>query len=224
MKRYAHLTQLLFMTAVALPVLAACAAGARNASDIEPAQVIQSSAQISAGQEVATDSAQEPEKPPVYDESADAAADIAAALAVAKKENTRVLIQWGANWCGWCKLLHQLFNEDSEIRRKILYEYEVVYVDVAQFDKNVELAEKFDADFKSNGVPFITILDGDGNVVTNQETGSLEEGSVHDPTKVLDFLTTHQADYLNADDMLSAALTKAREGGKRIFLHSGAPW
>ena len=212
------------MAAVALPVLAACAAGARNATDIEPAQVIQPVVQISTEQETATESAQEPEKPPVYDESADAAADIAAALAVAKKENTRVLIQWGANWCGWCKLLHQLFNEDSGIRRKILYEYEVVYVDVGRFDKNVELAEKFDADFKSNGVPFITILDGSGNVVANQETGSLEEGSVHDPAKVLDFLTTHEAEYLNAEDLLKESLTKVGEEGKRLFLTFGAPW
>ncbi len=232
MKRNAHLKRLLFRAAVALPVLAAGTAGASNATEVGTIQVSQSSVLVDTGQGIATGSAQEPmqepaqepEKPPVYDESADAAADIAAALAVAKKENTRVLIQWGANWCGWCKLLHQLFNENRDISRKILYEYEVVYVDVGQFDKNVELAEKFDADFKGNGVPFITILDGDGNVVTNQETGSLEEGSVHDPAKVLGFLTTHQANYLNADDMLSAALAKAREGDKRVFIHSGAPW
>lgn len=41
------------------------------------------------------------QQPPVYDESADAAADIAAALAAAETKHTRVLIQWGANWCGW---------------------------------------------------------------------------------------------------------------------------
>jgi len=208
-KRKAHLKQLLLVAAVALPLVAAGAVSAGNTGS---------------AQEPMQEPAQEPEKPPLYDESADAAADIAAALAVAKKENTRVLIQWGANWCGWCKLLHQVFNEDRDISSKILYEYEVVYVDVGQFDKNVELAEKFDADFKSNGVPFLTILDGDGNVITNQETGSLEEGSVHNPVKVLDFLTTHQADYLNASDLLHAALAKAGESGKRVFLHSGAPW
>ena len=170
-------------------------------------------------------SAQEPEQqPPVYDESADAAADIAAAIETAEKENTRVLIQWGANWCHWCKLLHQLFNENRQIGRKILYEYEVVYVDVGRFDKNVELAEKFGADFKGNGVPFITILDGDGNVITNQETGSLEEGDKHDPEKVLDFLTAHQAEYLNADDLFSEALERAGSQGKRLFLTFGAPW
>jgi hypothetical protein len=42
---------------------------------------------------------QEPQKPPApFDERADARKDIAAALARAKKENRRVLIEWGANW------------------------------------------------------------------------------------------------------------------------------
>ncbi len=224
MKKYAHHSLTLFITAAALSVISACAAGAGNRVEDAAVEVVAPVVASAGEQGVAPEAAQEPEEPPVYDESADAAADIAAAVAVAEKENTRVLIQWGANWCGWCKLLHQLFNEDSEIRRKILYEYEVVYVDVGRFDKNVELAEKYDADFKNNGVPFITILDGDGNVVVNQETGSLEEGRAHDPVKVLDFLTAHQAEYLNAEDLLKEALAKVGEEEKRLFLTFGAPW
>ena len=38
------------------------------------------------------------EKVPIFDEQADAKRDIAAALARAKQENRRVLIEWGANW------------------------------------------------------------------------------------------------------------------------------
>src|SRR5262245_7554024 len=66
--------------------------------------------------------ADKPQRPPIYDEQADAAADVAAALARAQKENKRVLIQWGANWCGWCHLLHQTFTTDQEVKRKLLYE------------------------------------------------------------------------------------------------------
>jgi thiol:disulfide interchange protein len=165
---------------------------------------------------------------PVYDESADAAADIAAALEVAAYEHKRVLIQWGANWCGWCILLHDLFREDRTVARKILYEYEVVYVDIGRWDKHLEVAETYGADFASNGVPYLTVLDGDGNVVTHQETGSLEvppeEGQKHDPEKVLEFLTAHQADYLNAEDLLQEALAEAGRTHRRVFLTFGAPW
>jgi thiol-disulfide isomerase/thioredoxin len=166
------------------------------------------------------------EEVPVYDESADAAADIEAALAVAAKENTRVLIQWGANWCGWCIKLHDVYQNDRPIATKLLYEYEVVYVDIGRFDKSLDLVEKFGIELK--GVPFLTVLDGDGDVVVNQETGSLEvpieEGAKHDPEKVLNFLTEHQADYLNAEDMLTEVLAEAGRIHKRVFLTFGAPW
>jgi thiol:disulfide interchange protein len=164
------------------------------------------------------------EKPQVYDESADAREDIAAALARAKKENRRVLIQWGANWCGWCIKLHGLYNTDREIGRKLLYEYDLVLVDIGQWDKNLDLVEKYGADIKGQGVPYLTVLAADGTVVINHDTGSLEEGDHHDPAKVLGFLTENQADYLNAEDVLKAGLAEAKQTGRRVFLHFGAPW
>src|SRR5690606_9625154 len=82
----------------------------------------------------AAQKAAQPERSePVYDESADAEAQIAGALAKAKKENRRVLIQWGANWCGWCNQLHDHMRADPEIRRKLLYEYDLVHVDIGKF-------------------------------------------------------------------------------------------
>ena len=162
--------------------------------------------------------------PPVYDESADAAADIAAALRAASKENRRVLIQWGANWCGWCTRLHELFTTDREIARKLQYEYDVVYVDIGQWDKNLEVAEKYGADFKSNGVPYLTVLSSTGAVVTHQETGALEEGDHHDPARVMAFLEAYQPKPLDAAYVLKNAATYATSTNRNLFLHIGAPW
>jgi hypothetical protein len=39
-------------------------------------------------------------RPPIYNEKADAKADIAAALKLANRENKRVLLKFGGNWCG----------------------------------------------------------------------------------------------------------------------------
>src|SRR5207247_11322608 len=72
------------------------------------------------------------EKRKVYDENADAKQQIAAALTKAKKDNKRVLIQWGGNWCPWCIKLHNLYKSDKDIARKLLYEYEVVFVDAGR--------------------------------------------------------------------------------------------
>jgi len=170
---------------------------------------------------------QEPQaKPQVYDEAADARADLTTALARAHKENKRVLVQWGANWCGWCVKLHELCKSDAQLALKIRYEYEVVRVDVGRFDKNLELAAELGANFKDSGVPFLTVLDAAGKPLVQQETGSLEVAGEarHDPAKVLDFLTRHQAPYLEAQKVYDAALKQAQAENKRLFVHVGAPW
>jgi thiol:disulfide interchange protein len=165
---------------------------------------------------------------PVYDEAADAAVQIETALAVARKENTRVLVQWGGNWCGWCKLLHQMFRDDREISRELLYEYEVVRVDIGRWDKNLDLVERFGADIKGGGVPYLTVLDADGTVVTNQETGALEkkdsETPAHDREKVLGFLKANHATPWSATTRLKEAQAEAGRSGRKVFVHFGAPW
>jgi len=160
----------------------------------------------------------------VYDEAADAKVDVTAALARAKAENRRVLVVWGANWCGWCVKLADVFVQDKDIARKLQYEYDVVKVDVGNFDKHMELAAAFGADFKATGIPFLTVLAGDGKVLANQETGALELGKEHDPAKVLEFLTKHQAPYEKASELRERALAAAKAEGKQLFLTFGAPW
>jgi thiol-disulfide isomerase/thioredoxin len=160
---------------------------------------------------------------PVYDESADAKKQVAAAVAAAKKDNRRVLIQWGGNWCPWCIKLHDLCTTNGDIKKELLYEYDVVHVDVGHFDKNTDLAKKYGADIKG-GVPLLTVLDGDGKVVVNQETGVLEDGPKHDPAKVLSFLKEHEAAHLAAGAVLEDGLARAKKEHRQVFLHFGAPW
>jgi thioredoxin-related protein len=54
-----------------------------------------------------------PTRPAIYDEKADGARQIATALKTAQKEGRRVLLVFGANWCGWCHKLHKLFATDA---------------------------------------------------------------------------------------------------------------
>ncbi|MCG3126310.1 MAG: Thiol:disulfide interchange protein DsbD [Phycisphaerae bacterium] len=160
----------------------------------------------------------------IYDETADGRKQIEQALAAAKRDNTRVLVMFGGNWCGWCHKLHALFRENAEIGRTLLYEYQLVMIDIGKWNKHMELAAGFDADVKKNGVPFLTVLDAEGKVLTNQETGSLEAGEKHDPAKVRAFLEKWKATAWNADEVVKAALAKASADGKTVFLHLGAPW
>src|SRR5580698_10516629 len=104
-------------------------------------------------------------KKPVYDEKANAKDLIDSALAAAKRQNRRVLIQWGGNWCSWCLLLHDRMKSDKDLAKTLHYEYDVVLIDS---NGNKDLAAKYGADLKKHGVPFLTVLDSDGKVIVNE--------------------------------------------------------
>jgi thiol:disulfide interchange protein len=124
--------------------------------------------------------------PAIYDETADGAKQIADALAVAKKENKRVMLQFGANWCGWCHKLHKLCQSDAAIAAKLKESFVVVLVDVNK-THNSDINKRYGNPMRF-GLPAIVILDADGKVLTTQDSGKLEDGDHHDPKKVLAFL------------------------------------
>lgn len=164
------------------------------------------------------------DKPHTYDEKADAKADIAAALVKAKKTNKRVLLMFGANWCGWCHKLHGVFESNREIGKTLLYEYERVNIDIGKMDKNMDLVRKYGARADKEGVPYLTVLDADGKAIANQETGALEEGDHHDPAKVQEFLKKWTAEPENAKSLFNQAIAQAAKEDKKVFLSFGAPW
>jgi thiol-disulfide isomerase/thioredoxin len=159
----------------------------------------------------------------VYDEKADGKQLIETALTKAKRENRRVLIQWGGNWCSWCLLLHERFRTDRNLAKVLRYEYEVVHID----SKNKDLMKQYGAD-RNDGVPYLTVLDAGGKVLINQSTVPFEtkvDGvNGHDPAKLLDFLIAHEAPPLKAAAVLDAALAEAAKTDRRVMLHFGAPW
>jgi thiol-disulfide isomerase/thioredoxin len=176
------------------------------------------------------------EKPKIYDEAADAKQQIAAAVAKARQENQRVLIQWGGNWCGWCHMLHTTFQKNADLKKELMYEYQLVLVDAGGKErKNMDLATSYSADLAKHGFPFLTVLDASGKPVANQETESLEikgedgksitgEGAGHNPKKVLEFLKAHEATPIQASEALSRGMETAKASGRKVFLHFGAPW
>jgi len=160
----------------------------------------------------------------VYDEKADAGADVAAALARAGQQHKRVLLVFGANWCPWCLKLHNLFESNRQIARLLLYEYETVLVDIGRMNKHLDLARRYGADLRKAGVPFLTVLDAAGKTLVNQETGSLEAGDHHDPDKVKAFLTRWKTEPPDAKTAYSHALARAAREDKRVLVSFSAPW
>jgi thiol:disulfide interchange protein len=127
-----------------------------------------------------------PAKADIYDESADGSKQIADALALAGKDGKRVLLQFGANWCGWCHKLHSLCATDKDIAARLKSDFVVVLIDVNK-GHNSEVDAKYGHPTKF-GLPVLVILDADGKQLTTKDSGELEEGNHHSPAKVLAFL------------------------------------
>jgi thioredoxin-related protein len=125
-------------------------------------------------------------RPNIYDESADGSKQIADALTVAKKDGKRVLLQFGANWCGWCHKLHGLMESDQAIADVLKNKYVVVLIDVNK-GHNKEVDSNY-GNPTSHGLPVIVVLDANGHQLTTKDTGELEEGDHHSPAKVMAFL------------------------------------
>ena len=123
----------------------------------------------------------------IYDPSANATADIARAVTIAKKSNKHVFVKVGGNWCGWCKLYDKFSNSDEDIALIMMQEYTTVLVNWSPENRNLE-AMNYLGTPQRFGYPVFIILDGNGNVLHTQDTALLEEGRGYNKNHVLRFL------------------------------------
>lgn len=111
--------------------------------------------------------------PAPYDEQADARAEIHAALAQAQAAKLPVLVVFGANWCGDCKILDMAFTSGASAPL-IRQHFKVVKVNVGRFDRNVDIAEGYGVPLK-NGIPAVAVLSEQGRVVYATRGGELAD-------------------------------------------------
>lgn len=128
--------------------------------------------------------------PDIYDTKADGEKLIADALVVAKRENKRVLAEFGANWCIWCRRLHDVLHNDPQVSPFFNQHFVLVMIDVDELDgktHNLNLIERY-GDPTTNGIPGLVLLDADGNVLKVQDTEVFQNDDQYEPAKVLEFL------------------------------------
>ncbi len=133
----------------------------------------------------------------LYNPQADAAADIAAAIENASKENKFVLIQAGGNWCGWCIEFYRFCKADTQIDSIVKSSFVVYHLNWSKENENKPIFTKYGYPQRF-GFPVFIILNAKGERIHTQSSAYLEDGKKsYNKEKVLEFLemwTPHALD------------------------------
>jgi thiol-disulfide isomerase/thioredoxin len=108
----------------------------------------------------------------IYPDPSVAKTEIHEALTRAKAQHKRVILDFGGNWCGDCKVLDIYFHDPAN--KSLLEEnFELVDVNIGRFDANQDIADRYGIPLK-RGVPALVILSPEGKVLLAQTHGEFE--------------------------------------------------
>jgi thioredoxin 1 len=109
----------------------------------------------------------------VYNEAADARAELNLALARAQAQHKNVLLVFGANWCGDCLALDRKMSSGS-LAEHVDQRLVVLKVNVGRFDRNTDLAAQIGVSLKK-GIPAVAVLSREGEVIKATNGGELAD-------------------------------------------------
>ena len=122
----------------------------------------------------------------IYPDPSQAKADLAAALRTAAATHKRVLLDFGGNWCGDCKVLDIYFHNPQNL--SILESgFVLVHINIGYMDRNQDIAKRYEVPIEK-GVPALAVLDEHGKLLYSQRSGQFEAMRRMDPSAVTHFL------------------------------------
>jgi thioredoxin-related protein len=119
-----------------------------------------------------------------FDPARDAAKDIKNAVVQAEKENKKILLDVGGEWCIWCHRIDEFILADKEIDSTLHANFIVVKVNYSKENKNETVLGKYP---KAAGYPHFFVLEKDGKLLLSKNTGELEAEKSYSREKLLGF-------------------------------------
>jgi thioredoxin-related protein len=114
-----------------------------------------------------------------FDKKANPNKDLTIALKKAKKENKKIFLIVGGNWCKWCGAFDTFLDNNIKIKTKFYTKYEVVRVyygkDIDQNTKNLLIQFP-----PLEATPHFYILSYDKKLLVSQKSAVFEKGFGYD--------------------------------------------
>jgi len=122
-----------------------------------------------------------------YDPAADARSQVTSALAAGKQAHKPTLLIFGANWCGDCRALDTSLHSEKNAAL-IAQHFEVVKVDVGNWDHNLEIAKAYGNPIEK-GIPAAVVVSPQGKVVYTTKAGELANARKMSDEGIYDFFS-----------------------------------
>ena len=125
--------------------------------------------------------------PAGYDESRDPAADLKAAVAQAQRENKRILLEVGGEWCIYCRILNKVIHDDERLMQRLRDGFVVVKVNFSDKVKNEAFLSRYP---QIPSYPHLFLLESDGALLLSQTPDDFMKDDKYGPDLILAFLET----------------------------------
>jgi thiol:disulfide interchange protein len=107
-------------------------------------------------------------------------------MSEARRDEKRVLLEVGGNWCGWCRELERFVTSDPAVAEAIRCAFVVVRVNVSPENPNARFLSAYP---DIPGYPYLFVLDAKGSLLAEVDTDDFLRGESYDRTRLLAFVT-----------------------------------
>ena len=121
-----------------------------------------------------------------FDPTRNAGEDLKTAVSKATKENKRIILDVGGEWCIWCRWMDEYFIKNPDLTRLRDENFVWLKINMSEENENKDFLAKYPA---AEGYPHLYVLEKDGTFLHSQGTSELEEGKSYNKQRFTDFLT-----------------------------------
>jgi thiol:disulfide interchange protein len=122
----------------------------------------------------------------LYPPTANAKADIAAAISQASSQHKNIILAFGGDWCADCLVLDYYLHQPPNAQL-LSSNYILVHVDIGQMDHNVDIANRYQVPIQK-GVPALAVLNSTGTLLFAQQNKEFEALSPANIQSLTEFL------------------------------------
>jgi hypothetical protein len=141
----------------------------------------------------------------------------------AARDNKRVLLMWTSAEGTTTKTLDEMLTRHRKLATLIRNEFVMLRADGDEGSPDRGLARRLGVEI-GNDLPALSVFDKRGKLLAHQPASTWVGKGKLDPKLLSATLERLKPKPLDAEAVLKDALTASAEGGKRVFVHLGAPW